>query len=278
MKKDNKNKKNNFFINILKDKSLLILTIILIVLSVIIVALKISRLNNLDIESDKVVGLHNYFNSEKLSDCDGLFTYSDGLINYDKLSNETRLCIAYQKSNFKDIETGTIKKDKKNNTCTKEGMVFRLDNEQKECSYTKVSQSIVRETYKEIFGQDLETQEKFKIDNLNICYLKDDYYYCGLSETFTYTLGNESVIYRVINKAVEKGDDIIIYDYFVKINDNKCYKNYTTSSINDKCSKKYEDQKDINFKFIKKYGTAYKHIFRQNDNKTYYWVSSEPIK
>jgi len=29
---------------------------------------------------------------------------------------------------------------------------------------------------------------------------------------------------------------------------------------------------------MKKYGTEYKHIFKQADDGSYYWVSSEPVK
>lgn len=263
--------------SLLQDKVLLVLIVVLIILSVVIVALKIINRNNLDTESKLVKELHNYFNSNDLGNCEGLFTYAEDKVEYEDIKAETRLCIAYQKAEIKDVETGTLKADKKKETCTKDDMVFRIDEETNECSYTKIKRSIIDESYKKLYGKDIENNESFKVDNLNICYLKDDYYYCGLSETFTYILGNESIIYRVMEKAVEKGSDIIIYDYFAKINNNTCFKAYTTNIINQNCTEEYKNQKEINYKFMEEFGTKYKHVFRQADDDTYYWVSSEPF-
>ena len=235
MKKE-KLKSDNTKGNLMQDKLLLILIVILIILSIVIVAVKIATRNNLDTDSKIVTELHNYFNSKDLSNCEGLLTYAEDKIEYDKIDPETRLCLAYQKANIKDTETGTLKADKKKEICTsKDGMVFRVDEDTKECTYTKIKKEIIDNSYKKIYGKEIENNESFKVDNLNICYLKDDYYYCGLSETFTYTLGNESIIYRVIEKAVEKGSKITIYDYFIKLNSDTCFKNYTTSTINSEC-------------------------------------------
>ena len=273
-KKTNKKKK----INILQDKILLILLIILAILSITIIIVKVVMHNHLDTESKLVTELHNYFNSKDLGNCDGLFNYAEDKIDYDKIDAETKLCLAYQKSEIKVLETKTLKPAKKKNTCTKDGMKFRVDEEKNECSYKIIEKSEIEKTYKKLYGKNIENDESFKIDNLNICYLKDDKYYCGLSETFTYTLGNESVIYRVMEKAIEKGSDIIIYDYFAKVNNEKCFKTYTTSTINENCTTEYKKHKEINYKFMKKYGTEYKHIFKKAEDGSYYWVSSEPIK
>lgn len=268
-----KNKKNN----IVQDRLLLILIIILVILSVIIVTLKIATKDNLDTESTIVTELHNYFNSDDLGNCEGLLTYAENKITYDEIDSETRLCLAYQKSSIKDVETGTMKASKKKETCTENGMTFRVDEDSKECSYSKVKKDVIDNTYKKLYGKEAENNKEFRVDNTHICYLKDDYYYCGLSETFTYTLGNESVIYRVIDKAVEKKDTIEIYDYFVKLNGNSCFQNYTTNTINNECTEEYKNVKDINYKFMRKYGTKYKHIFKKSSDNFYYWVSSEPI-
>ena len=276
MKKEKK-KNSTKIEKIFQDKVLLILIVVLIILSLTIITIKLVTINNLDTESKLVTELHNYFNSDDLSNCEGLFTYAEEKIEYDNVDAETRLCLAYQKAEIKDIETGTLKADKKKEICSKDGMVFRVDEEKKECSYTKIKKSIIDNSYKKLYGKEIENNESFKIDNLNICYLKDDYYYCGLSETFTYTLGNESVIYRVMEKAVEKGSNIIIYDYFVKLNSNTCFKNYTTTTVNSDCTKEYKSAKEIDYNFMKKYGTKYKHTFSKAEDETYYWISSEPI-
>lgn len=279
MKKEINKKKNNVF----QDRLLLVLIIILIILSIVIVVLKITTRNYLD-NNDKLVSeLHNYFNSEDLGNCEGLFTYAEDKITYDKIESETRLCIAYQKAEINDVETGTIKATKKKETCTLDGMTFRIDEDSKECLYTKVKKEIIDNSYKKLYGKEIENNEEFRVDNTHICYLKDDYYYCGLSEVFTYTLGNESLIYRVIDKAIDKKETIEIYDYFIRLSGNSCFKTYTTNTINSECSEeyknndKYQEKKNINYKFMKHYGTKYKHIFNKADDGTYYWVSSEPI-
>lgn len=262
---------------IIQDKVLIVLIVILVILSLTILIIKVASRNNLDTESELVTELHNYFNSDDLGNCEGLFTYAEDKIEYKDIDAETRLCLAYQKADIKDVETGTIEAKKNKSTCTLDDMIFRVTEDTKECSYTKIERSIIDESYKKLYGKDIEDNESFKIDNLNICYLKDDYYYCGLSETFTYTLGNESIIYRVMEKAVEKGSEIVIYDYFAKINNNTCFKAYTTTTENSNCTEEYKNQKEINYKFMKKYGTKYKHVFKQAEDETYYWVSSEPL-
>lgn len=275
MKKVEKKKKEKN--NIFQDKILIILIAILVVLSLTILIIKLATRNNLDTESALVTELHNYFNSEDLGNCEGLFTYAEEKIDYNKIDAETRLCLAYQKADIKDVETGTLQAKKKKSTCTKDDMTFRVTEDTNECSYTKIKKSIIDESYKKLYGKEIENNESFKVDNLNICYLKDDYYYCGLSETFTYTLGNESMIYRVMEKAVEKSSEIIIYDYFAKINNNKCFKTYTSTTENSNCTEEYKNTKEINYKFMKKYGTKYKHVFKESEDGSYYWVSSEPL-
>jgi len=263
---------------VVQDKLLIVLIAILVLLSLIILIIKVASRNNLDTESELVTELHNYFNSDDLGNCEGLFTYAEDKIEYKDVNSETRICLAYQKANIEEPELITLKATKKKNTCTEDGMTIKKDAESNTCSVSKIKRNVIDESYKKLYGKDIEDNDSFRIDNLNICYLKDDYYYCGLSETFTYTLGSESIIYRVMQKAVEKGRDIVIYDYFVKINENTCFQNYTTTTVNEKCTDEYTDKKDINYNFMKKYGTEYKHIFKQADDGSYYWVSSEPVK
>lgn len=283
MKKENKNvktrKKNNESKKeIINDKLLTVLIILLVVISIILVAIWILNKNNLDTDNELVTELHNYFSSEDLGNCEGLFTYAEEKVEYKDINSETKICLAYQKANIEKAENIILKADKKKNICTDDKMVFKTTDETNECNVTKIKREVIDSSYKKLYGKDIKENETFRIDNLNICYLKDDYYYCGLSETFTYTLGSESIIYRVMKKAVEKGSDIIIYDYFLKINENTCFKNYTTATVNQECTNEYESKKDINYNFMKKYGTEYKHIFKEASDGTYYWVSSEPVK
>lgn len=260
------------------DKLLIVLIAILIVITLIIILTRLIGGKSLDYDDKNVKELHNYFSSEKLENCEGLFNYTESKITYSDIKTETKLCLAYQKAEIKDSEDITYKPEKKSNLCKENGMTFRVNEETKECNIKKIKQSNIDDSYKKIFGENIEENKEFKVDNLNICYLKDGYYYCGLSEVFTYTLGSESLIYRVINSAIEKGSEIIIKDYFVKVTDNKCFKNYTTATLNDNCTDAYEKSADkkLDYEFMKKYGTEYKHIYKKANDGTYYWVSSEP--
>lgn len=263
---------------IANDKLLIVLFVILLIVSLVLLFVLVASTNNLKTDSDLVVGLHNHFTFEESTDCETLFNYSTNKVEYKDIDSETRLCLAYQKAEIKEVQTETVKAKKKKNTCTVDGMVFKKDDKTNECSYNKINKEIIDKSYKNLFGQEIENNKSFKIDNFNICYLKDDYYYCGLSETFTYTAGSESIIYRVVKKAEEKGSDIVIYDYFVKINDDVCYKNYTTTVLNQNCTNNYKNQKEVNYEFMKKYGTEYVHLYRKSEDGNYYWISSEPVK
>jgi len=266
-----KNKKN-------QDQFLKILIILLLLLTISLIIASIYARNLIEPDSKMAKNLHNMLNTEELTNCDGLFYYSDSKETYDTISSETKLCLAYQKSKIKNVETEFWKKAKKKDICTKDNMTFRVDNKENKCIVSKIDKAIIEKTYKAIFGKNINDDKSFKIDNSNICYLKDKYYYCGLSESVTYTLGNEAMIYRIIDKGVEKGKQIVLYDYFLKINNDICFKNYTTSDKNESCTKDYKNNKNIDYKFLKSYGTKYKHIFEKSSDDSYYWVSSEPVK
>lgn len=259
------------------DKILSFLIIILSILTITLIVVLINRSNTLDINSKLVIDLHNYFSTEDLNNCNGLFTYAEDKVEYKDIDVENSICLAYQKTDKKKIEKEELKADKKKDKCTKDNMSFKIDNEGNKCTVNKIKKSLINDTYKKIYGKDIKDIESFRIDNQNVCYLNGDYYYCGLSETFIYTIGNESTIYRVINKAEEKSSNIIIYDFFIKINGNSCFKNYTTATINNDCTDNYSDKFKVDFKFMKKYATKYKHIYKKSNNDSYFWVSSEPI-
>ena len=267
-----KDKKNS-------DKVLLILVILLVVLSIVLVTVKIISGKSLDTDSKTITELYNYFSTEDLSNCNGLFNYASGLVNYDTIDSDTRLCLAYQKSDLvNNLEASTITGEKKEDVCIYSDMRFKKDDDSNDCTISIIDKDVIASTYKKIFGKDIEENETFKSDGFHICYLNEDKYYCGLSESFSYKLGSESYIYRVIQKATEKGSKIEIYDYFIKVKDNICYNNYTTNLQNEKCNEAYKNNQDIDFNFLKSYGTKYKHIYSKNKDGSYSWVSSEPIE
>lgn len=259
------------------DNLLIVMLIILIVIPIIMFFVRLINGKNLKIDNELVVELHNFFNTEDLGLCGGLFNYSEEKIKYDDISIETKKCLAYQKADIKNIEEETYNSDKGKNTCTQEDMIFRTDENSNKCTITKIDRNIIDDTFKKLFGKDIKDNDSVKVDNSHICYVKDDYYYCGLSETITYVIGAESTIYKVIQKAVEKSNTVEIYDYFVKINENTCYKTYTTATENSNCTEEYKNNQNINYSFMKKYATRYKHVFKKIDKDTYYWLSSEPL-
>lgn len=271
MKKGNKKDKKKY------DKTLLLLFGVLVLSTIILISLFITRSNDLDTESKLIVELHNYFNTDDLENCEGLFNYTENKIEYDDISYETKMCLTYHKISKEHSDTEKLKSKKGKDVCKKDDMVFKTNDDSNECIVTKIAKDAFEKTYTKLYGKKINDTNSFKIDNLNICFLNDNYYYCGLSETFTYVLGNESIIYRVIDKAEEKGSNIIIYDYFIKINDNTCFNNYTTSTINKKCTEEYSSENKVNYNFLKNNGIKYKHIYNKSNDGSYYWISSEPI-
>ena len=83
------------------------------------------------------------FNSEDLANCEGLFNYSDKIVKYDNINSETRMCLAYQKSKITKAKKESIKADKKSDICTYEGLVFRTDEDSKECTYKKIKREVI---------------------------------------------------------------------------------------------------------------------------------------
>lgn len=258
------------------------LLVLILAIGIIVIGITwISNRSKFQVNDNTTKELYAYFNSDDLESCEGLFNYSDKKIDYDSIDNKTKLCVAYKNSDIKDAIQITVEKDKKGKkdkeeklTCTVDNMIFRVNDDEKECIYTKINKDVINKTYNKMYGRDIEQIDSFQLDNLHICYIKSDSVYCGLSETFTYVIGNDIDIYRVIEKTVEKSSGIEIYDYFMKVIDEKCYNYYTTNQENSECTNKLP--KNIKYNFMKKYGTLYKHTFNKNEDGTYYWVSSEP--
>ena len=140
--------------NIYGDKGLRILVALFIVITTILAIVLIINRNHLDTESDEIVELYNYFSSDSLQKCEGLFNYSDELVEYSDVDIENKLCIAYQKANIDDVEIATLKVDKKKTICTLEkGIVFKANENSDECSYSKINKEIIDETYKKLYGK-----------------------------------------------------------------------------------------------------------------------------
>lgn len=262
-----------------KNKNLIIgvsLTVLIVIVAVIVFLIKSKELNTKD---SLVEELYTYLGSNDLSICDGLRNYSDKEVNYDTISNDMRICLAYSLLDREDATVMKIDKSKKNNTCSiGNDVVFATDNyEDKVCTITKIDANTLNEKYKAVYGKEIDNYEKFQYDNSTICYYDSGFYYCGLSENYTYSVGAEPHTYRSINKAVKDNDEIVIYDYFLETVNDECFGTYNSNNKDEKCSEKLAKTKDVDFKFVKKYGSKYKHTFKK-DNDSYYWVKSELVK
>lgn len=249
-----------------------------IVLAILIV-LKIFKGKPIDSNSSMINDIYTYLGQNDLSYCNGLITYDSKKVDYDSVENSSRVCNAVASLYTKEDATlMQIDKSKKNNTCSlNEDVVFATDNyEEDMCSIYRIDKSKVKEKYKTIYGKELEKDEKFNLNNTTICYPYEDYYYCGLSETFTVTVGVEPATYRSVKEAVEKNNKIIIYDYFIKIANDECFTTYTSDTKNSKCSSAYKNDQDVDYEYLKKYGTLYKHTYKKDSDGNYYWIQSEP--
>lgn len=252
---------------------------ILAIVLVVLVVLKVIKGKEVDTNTSMINEIYTYLGQNDLSYCSGLNTYSNETVSYDSLSNADKICNAVASLYLKDEATlMKIDKSKKNNTCSiANDLVFATDNYESDmCSLYRIDKDKVSEKYKSMYGKELENDESFTLSNTMICYPHEDSYYCGLSETFTVTVGVEPATYRSIKEAVEKNNKLIIYDYFIKIANDECFTTYTTDTINSKCSADYKEKQKVNYSYLKKYGTLYKHTFEKDSKGNYYWVQSEP--
>ncbi|MEG0977255.1 MAG: hypothetical protein RSF02_01745 [Bacilli bacterium] len=257
-----------------------LITVILLIIAFSLVMVVIVRGKKVSTNSDIVNNLYSYMGSNDLLLCSGIPTYDSKKTTYDSIKNDVKICNAYTKVKEDNITTIKIDKSKKENICSiGKNVKFATDNyEDNICTVTKISADKIGDEYFKIYGKTIEQYETFDKDNKTICYFEDGFYYCGLSETYTYTIGAEPHTFRSLKNALKKKDNIIIYDYFVKVINNECYTSFKGDVKNSKCSENYKSEEKTNYAFLKKYGTLYKHIFKLNEsNDTYYWVSSEPV-
>ena len=265
-------------ITIAEDKLLKVIIVILILVVILLLIYRIFYGKPISNDNKLVKELHSYLMPDDLNNCDGLSNYSDKKVTSKDLTDDIKLCLAYQKSDVKDAKIEEYDPEKKKETCNTNEMIFGLEDGATKCNVAKIKKEVIESTYLKLFGEKIKTEDAFNYDNSHICYLKDNYYYCGKAETYTYIIDGTTAIYRIIEKAIEKGSTITLYDYFIKINSNECYKNYTTLEKNNNCTKNYTEKTKIDYNFMKKYGTMYKHIYHKNKDGEYYWVSSEPIE
>lgn len=263
----------------IKKKDLITIAIIVVILVIILLAIFLFKGQKLDANSSLVNNLYNYLGSNDLEVCNGLQVYSNEEVNYDVLGNETKLCTAYRLLDEESKSSNDYEGNEENTCSISDNIVFATNNyEDDVCTVEEVSKDELNNTYKQVFGKDISEDGEFLINYNTVCYNSGDNYYCGLAETYTKTFGAEPHTYRTIKDAYKKGDEIVIYDYFLKIVNGECYSSYVNGTTNNNCTNELpenEDDYNIDYDFLRKYGTLYKHTFKQYGD-TYYWVSSIP--
>ena len=258
-----------------KNKLIILLGIIIVLLIIIILILLVKKGLPVSSSNKDVKAAYAYVSNKNLERCNGLVMYDKKKVTKDTLENATKICMSYNLLD-KEGEEVVLEKTKKKTTCTlADDMVFALDNYEGDiCTVSKISKDDVHKKYKEVFGEELILDESFTLDNVSVCHYNEGYYYCGLSETYTYVYGAEPHTYRTIKSAYKKDDKLVIYDYFLRVINDECYTSYMTNEKNDKCTKRYDADEDMSYGFMKKNATVYKHTF-QKSGDSYFWVSSE---
>lgn len=259
------------------NKTVLIISIgILIIL--IIVSFFLLKDKTLDLNGREVTELYQILGTEDIYHCGGLNVYDENAVTLKDLEQKNTLCMAYY--NSENLKSETLKVTEKNKNkediCRLGENVTFLANK-KTCKYYKISKDELNNNYEKLYGEKINEYKDFSISSNETCFLEGDYYYCGEGETYTYSLSPETTIYRLLNKAQKQvNGDVTIYDYYLKISDNKCY--ISNNNLEDsECSEELKKQKEvkINEEFVKKYGKLYKHSYKKNNNSTY-WIKSEP--
>lgn len=223
-----------------------------------------------------IAKLYKYTGSDILDYCDGLSLYDIKEVTYDTLENSKKLCIAYLYLPKDSIDNIDIKATDDKECLFSPTQRFRTNDGEEECSIKIVTQSALNEAYKSVFGKEVITNESFSLSGSEECYYDEDdhNYYCGKSFLQNISVGWSPTSYRFIKKVSKAKDIITIIDYFLLINQDKCYYDNFGTKENEECTKKYNN--NINNRFIKTYGKKYIHTFIKKDN-VYYWESTKPI-
>lgn len=243
----------------------------------IIIWLLISKINTVDPESKEVQGLYSYIGDNYLDYCEGMPFYEDNKVTYEKLDNSTKLCLAYKLVDDSQIQFDELKKSKKDDVCNfNKTSQFRIDDETNKCSIEIIPIENLESAYFKLFGKEIEATEEFNLSGSRTCYFDEEEsrYVCGNSVVQTLQLGWAPTTYRMITKAKEKGNELIIYDYYVAINNNKCYLTNSGDQENTKCSDKIDEKTKYNTRFVSKYGQKYIHTFEKDSDGNYHWISS----
>ncbi len=264
-----------------KNKSRVV--VILIIVISILIALTIflmnkDRLNPEDKLAKNLYGLIE----QNLNNCGGMLLYQNKQIDYVNLNDNEKICLALNLVSSNENVELSAKKNKDYCEFAKDKLFLVTDEEKKKCNVQKINYSNIKTEYERLYNKSLENIMDLQISGDISCFYdeKDSSYLCGTTNQRNIIVGWEPTSYRLIDKIVKKGSDIIIYDYFMLINSSLCYIDNNETENKD-CSEilKNKPKTKINNTFVKKYGQKYKHTFKLNEEtNNYYWESSSPIK
>lgn len=269
----------------MKKSKTLITTLVAICGIAIIITFFLVSDKNLNVDSIEVENLYNKLGEVNINRCGGLNTYSNKDITFKDISLENRLCMAYYQVTKDDIQEKNTKITGKNDNdikiCKIGETTLSANDDEKECKYEEIDVKTLKEAYKNLYGKELKENDNFYITETKACFKEGEKYLCGTAESYKMAIAPESSIYRVINKAVKKlNGDVIIEDIFLKISGNVCYKEQNSNEKSDACTKAIKD-KDLKslsddeiIDLVKKYGSSYKHTFKEANNN-HYWEKTE---
>ena len=264
-----------------KNKNRVVVGLIIVMAILIVVTIFLLNKNKLNPEDKLVKNLYGLI-EQSLDNCNGMILYQNKKIDYVNLSDNERMCLALNLVSTNENVELSIKKNKDYCEFAKDKLFLITDEENKKCNVKKVDYLAIKNEYEKLYNKPLENTQDIKVSGETNCFYNknDNSYLCGTANQRNIIIGWEPTSYRLIDKVVKKGSDIVIYDYFVLINSNICYIDNNETENKD-CSKILESKPKtkINNTFVKKYGQKYKHTFKLNEeSNSYYWESSSPIK
>ena len=251
-----------------------------VALGLIIIILLIAVINKftgLNSETPIVKDAYALLGDEQLEYCDGLPYYADNEVNYDTLSDKTKKCLAFRYAKDK-VTADKLDKTKKTDYCyldKAKKVGFRTNDAKESCDIQIITKEDLNNAYIAIFGKNIEEYTDFAINGSQSCYFNEEKgsYTCGNVITQTLEIGWNPTTYRMIYKIKEKDNQLIIYDYYLNVNNEKCFLTNNGTKENEKCSDKFTSETKVNGKFVSKYGKKYIHTF-EKENGSYHWVSS----
>lgn len=191
------------------------------------------------------------------------YTLYDSNKSIDTLENTDKLRMAYRMANKTKVVNnaymdGLNIETFEHNTCS-------VNIDDKNCYLEKVTKNNFENAYYKLFGNKNVKYEEFLDDNL----------YCSATKEYVACIWGAGMDNFVENKLRFK--DAELHNSQIIINVEQIF--LIEDSEN---AEKYKDYETLNEKdFFEKYQndvTKYKVIFKQNENKDYYWYSTEVVK